>query len=269
MIDLNKPLVFGVDISDYNYVDWPALKNGPTEFIFIKSSEGGDLSMKKVGGFVAGAQSVKMPYSLYHFARPDIAYGDARKKAIKEADFFYQKIEELGGLDKLSFPPVLDYEKPIGAASGVTNAEWIDIFVDRFVQLSGGVLPILYSSKGQWQSYGLTNYKYSGDFWVAQGLVNDVAYGKRSDVGIQWGLTPPRNGKVEPFPNIDTTIWQYSWKGQLPGVGIKGSVDLDVNVMTKAQFDSYLSGSGSGGGGQAFTAGVIGAVVLAYLMRQK
>lgn len=269
MLDLNKPLVFGVDISDYNYVDWPVLKNGPTEFVFIKSSEGGDLSMKKVEGFVAGAQSVNMPYTLYHFARPDFAYGNARSKAVKEADFFYQKIQDLGGFDKLSFPPILDYEKPIGTASGVSNAEWIDIFVDRFVQLSGGVLPILYSSKGQWQSYGLTNYKYSGDFWVAMGLVNDVAYGKRSDVGIQWGLTPPRNGKIEPFPNMDTTVWQYSFTGQIPGVGIKGSSAQDVNVMTKAQFDKYLSTSGGQDQPQAYTASLIGAAVLLFLMRNR
>ena len=273
MINLNKPLVFGIDISDYNTVDWQTLKNGPIKYVFIKSSEGkGPKTFAdKAAAHVAGAQSIGMPYSFYHFARADYDHGDALKKARDEATFFWQRINELGGMSKLSFPPVLDYEKP--ASGGVSNEQWVNAFVDQFLKLSGGVLPILYASKGQWTGYGLTNYKYSGDFWVAQGLVNDPAYAKKTDVGIQWGLKPPRNGVIDPWPNIDTTIWQYSWKGKIPGTSIPGSSDQDVNVMTQEQFDSYLSsgggGGGGGGGGQVFTAGVIGAVVLAYLLRQK
>lgn len=268
MINLNKPLVFGIDISNYNTVDWPTLRAGPIKYVFIKSSEGkGPKSYaNKAAEHVAGAQSVGMPYSLYHFARPDNAHGNALQKAKDEASFFWQRINELGGIDKLSFPPILDYEAP--ASGGVSNEQWVNAFVDQFLKLSGGVLPILYASRGQWTSYGLTNYAYSGDFWVAQGLVNDTAYAKESDVGIQWGLKPPRNGIIDPWPNIDTTIWQYSWKGKIPGASIPGTSDQDVNVMTQEQFDSYLSSGG--GGNQVSAAGVIGAAALAYLLlRQK
>lgn len=264
MIDLNQPLVFGIDISDYNTVDWSTLKAGPIKYVFIKSSEGkGPRTFAdKAAAHVAGAQSIGMPYSFYHFARPDLDHGNALKKARDEASFFWRRITELGGMYKLSFPPILDYEKGVKSGSGVSNKQWVDAFVDQFQKLSG-VLPILYASRGQWTSYGLANYVYSGDFWVAQGLVNNIARAKKTDTGIQWGFKPPRNGIINPWPNINTTVWQYSWKGQIPGTGIPGSTSQDVNVMTQKQFDSYVGG----GVDQLFVAGVMGAAV--YLLMRK
>jgi len=264
MIDLNQPLVFGIDISNYNTVDWQTLKNGPIKYVFIKSSEGkGPKTFaSKAAAHAAGAQSIGMPYTFYHFGRADLAHGNALKKARDEATFFWQRINDLGGMGKLSFPPILDYEKGVKSGSSVSNKQWVDAFVDQFQKLSG-VLPILYSSAGDWRAYGLKDYSYPGDFWVARGLVNDTAYAKRSDVGIQWGFRPPRNGIIDPWPNINTTVWQYSWKGQIPGTGIPGGTSQDVNVMTQKQFDSYVGG----GVGQLFVAGVMGAAV--YLLMRK
>lgn len=238
MINLREKLAFGVDVSDYNTVNWE-LASQRIDFVWAKSSEGGSLAMKKFRSHVEGAKSVGMAVGAYHFARPDL--NKTLSGARKEAQFFFEKVQSVADLGALELPAVLDYEPKPASVSDIDSAAWIMAFANHYKGLSGA-FPILYASKGQLQSYGLQKFAYPAGLWVAQGLVNTPAAAVTTDPGIQWGFQSPRDGVIgKTFPNMETIAWQYSWEGRIPGLMIGNKQQTDVNVMTLAQLNQYRS----------------------------
>ena len=264
MINLREKLAFGIDVSDYNTVDWE-LASQRVDFVWAKSSEGGSLAAKKFRSHVEGAKSVGMAVGAYHFARPDI--NKTLAGARKEAQFFFEKVQSVADLGALELPAVLDYEPKPASVSDIDSAAWIMAFANHYKALSGE-FPILYASKGQLQSYGLQKFAYPAGLWVAQGLVNTPAAAVTTDPGIQWGFQSPRDGVIgKNFPNMETIAWQYSWEGRIPGLMIGNKQQTDVNVMTLAQLNKYKSPAWTKLLVTAAAGGVLGYLVYLYRNR--
>ncbi|MCD7898775.1 MAG: glycoside hydrolase family 25 protein [Bacteroides sp.] len=187
--------IHGIDISHYQgNINWEELAINrtspyPIHFVFMKATEGGDLSDKnfpqnfekaRQSGFIRGA---------YHFFT-------SKTDALKQAEFFIRTVKLMPG----DLPPVLDVEV-VGKRSKKELKESVKQWLLR-VEEHYGVKPILYASykfKNKYLNDSLLNtYPY----WIAHYYVDSVRY----------------EGKWN--------FWQHADIGRVPG--IKESVDLNV-----------------------------------------
>lgn len=161
--------VHGMDISHYQGdIDWYNLTRNqspryPLQFVFVKATEGGDLSddtflhnfeAARHHGFIRGA---------YHFYNP-------ATPPVKQADFFIQTVR----LDTGDLPPVLDIEK-LGKRDPEELKKELKVWLDR-VEKHYQVKPILYTSykfKTRYLNDSLFN---SYPYWIAHYYVDSVEY---------------------------------------------------------------------------------------------
>ncbi len=187
--------VHGIDISHYQgHINWEELIHNketkfPIHFVFMKATEGGDLSdetftknfdLAHEHGFIRGA---------YHYFVPTT-------DADKQADFFISTVQLLPG----DLPPVLDVETtgklpPKELKAAVKT--WLDRAEGHY-----GVKPILYTSYKFKQRYLNDSVFNTYPYWIAHYYVDSVRYDG------QWHF------------------WQHTDVGSVPG--IKEDVDLDV-----------------------------------------
>lgn len=186
--------VHGIDVSHYQgSINWNALQKTregkyPIEFVFVKSTEGGDylddkfhenFDSARVHGFMRGA---------YHFYNP-------KTDASKQADFFIEQVKLLSG----DLPPVLDIERSIKDKRKLQND--IKIWLNR-VENYYGVKPIIYASYKFKTKYLTDSIFDTYPYWIAHYYVDSISYDK------EW------------------KFWQHTDVGTLPG--IKERVDLNV-----------------------------------------
>lgn len=187
--------VHGIDISHYQGdIDWLALMESRVtdfsiEFVFMKATEGGDLSddtfernFDQAGkhGFIRGA---------YHFFSP-------KTDPLKQADFFIGKVQLKTG----DLPPVLDVEMT-GKKTKKELQHSIKQWLNR-VESHYGVKPILYASH-KFKTKYLDDPSFDVyPYWIAHYYVDSVRY----------------EGKWH--------FWQHSDVGTVPG--INQDVDLNV-----------------------------------------
>lgn len=189
--------VYGIDISRYQGdVNWELLCNQgiirdhPVRFVFIKATQGNEWIDPQFSYNFTQARKYGFRRSAYHFFSTSVS-------AKVQADFFIKNVK----LEEGDLPPVLDVELPPQGMSDrefkFSVLEWLSL-----VERHYGVKPILYT-------YYSFKLRYLNDFifeqypyWIAHYDVDEVAY-------------------KGPW-----CFWQFSDKGQLPG--IKGHVDLDV-----------------------------------------
>lgn len=187
--------VHGLDISHYQgNIDWPALasnKNGkfPLCFVFMKATEGGDLSdstfvrnfdLARQHGFIRGA---------YHFFTP-------RTDVAKQADFFIKTVDLKPG----DLPPVLDIELLGNNTTEELQQKaklWLSIVEKHY-----GVKPIVYASYKFKMKHLNDSVLNTYPYWIAHYYVDSVRY-----IG-KW------------------KFWQHTDVGTVPGV--KEDVDLNV-----------------------------------------
>lgn len=187
--------VHGIDISRYQErIDWLQLSQNrfdvfPIHFVFMKATEGGDLSDKtfednfilsKQHGFIRGA---------YHFYNPKTDAG-------KQADFFIRNV----CLEPGDLPPVLDVE-----ITGKKSTEELQRGVKQWlhqVENHYGVKPIIYASYKFKMKHLDDSLLNTYPYWIAHYYVDAVRY------------------------EGDWHFWQHSDVGSVPG--IKGEVDLNV-----------------------------------------
>ena len=191
----------GIDVSEFNgVIDWAAVKaSGKVDFAIIRSGLGwtdGDLALRRDKQFEAnikGCEANGIPYGIYHYS-----YCLRPENARKEAQYVVRLIQASGA--KPLYPIWLDLESeaqiPLGktALTGLA-ADWLDE-LERAGYYTG-----IYSYRAFLENYLDMDKLSEYDVWLAE--VDFTAPKYRGAYGM----------------------WQYSWKGKVPG--INGDVDLD------------------------------------------
>ena len=213
---LYSGFTLGIDVSQYNgNIDWNSVKNsGGIDFAFIRLGYRGwgapgnfALDTKFVEN-VNNASSNGIKTGVYLFSQA-INY----QEGVAEADYMINNINMNPGMkDKLSLPLVLDVEDSTaengqGRTDNISNEQRTDAvkgFIDRMNQY--GYKPVIYA-----------NYDY---------LTNKLDLSKWSNYDI-WLAHWTYDFNTLSNYNGTYTFWQYSNKGNVPG--ISGNVDLDLS----------------------------------------
>lgn len=193
MTDLSslQELAQGIDVSKaQGTVDWPSVAHAGYAFTFIKATDGQDYVDPMFAENWEGARAAGLLRGAYHFFRaeddPDV-----------QAQWFWKTVGAPGEL-----PLVVDVEQTMGQSSSVVTSN-LARFLDSLQQWTGKQ-PMIYTAPGFWNGLGTSGFG-GYPLWVAE-------YGVSQPV-------LPSGWKLWDF-------WQYSEKGQVPG--ITGNVDLDV-----------------------------------------
>lgn len=189
--------VYGIDVSHYQEtINWELfcnqglIRNNPVHFVFIKATQGIDKVDPTFAHNFQQARKYGFHRSAYHFFEPQVS-------AKAQAAFFIKNVT----LEEGDLPPVLDVETaPQGMSEQAFKwsvLEWLSLIEHHYQ-----VKPILYTGYSFKMRY-LNDVVFDHyPYWIAHYGVDKVAY-------------------KGPW-----CFWQFSEKGQLPG--IKGAVDLDV-----------------------------------------
>lgn len=191
----------GMDISVFQSdISWDRVTG--IDFVIIRAGYGSNNIDSKAIQNIKGCADRKIPFGLYWFS-----YALSVSDATKEADYVCNIADKY----KLTFPVIgydWEYDSDNYAAKcgvSITNDmryQFALAFLKRVKQR--GYTPVIY-----------TNYDYLNKGFKALTSTYDV-----------WFSYPSGSTK----PNITgLTIWQYSWKGNVPGI----SADVDMNYCYK------------------------------------
>lgn len=192
----------GIDVSHHQgKINWEqVVKSGNVEFAYIKATEGSDYVDKLFKHNLKEARAQGIPVGPYHFFRAD-----------KSGKSQFEHFSKIIG-NEFDLIPVLDLEEMGGKikdkeAYRKEVQSFIDLFVSHY-----GYTPIVYGSHSFMKDY-VHPVARNCDYWLAWYLpLSKAIRDKRRFInGVRPGLHP--------------RIWQYSDKGNLPG--ITGDVDLD------------------------------------------
>ena len=188
-------MIKGVDISNLNgSISIDSIKNAGHNFLIAKATEGSTFIDKFYNANIAKAKALGLLTGAYHFARFTTI-----AKAIQEANFFKQ-IAAGASPDFV----VLDFEQQ--CSGDMTDA------CLAFLEIVATIAPaLIYCNPSYIKAYlnsSITKYP----LWVAH-------YGVSSPSTVLWP---------------DYAIWQYTEKGQIPGI----SGYLDLNYMAESFYNS-------------------------------
>lgn len=192
----------GIDVSHHQgEINWTeVVKEGGVEFAYIKATDGVDYKDKQYIKNRNAARKAGIPVGPYHFFR-------AEKSGQQQFEFFRSVV----GND-FELVPVLDLEELGGKITDRDKyRNEVKVFV-RLFKAHYGYNPIVYGSHSFVKDY-VYPVAQECDYWLAWylPLVNTIRDKRRFLNSFR--------------PGIHARMWQYSCKGNLPG--IKGDVDLD------------------------------------------
>lgn len=199
--------ILGIDVSEYQgRIDFAGLQlqiqNRRIEFIVVRATMGKDGVDARFRRNWEGARTLPVKRGAYHYYRPN-----------ENSTLQAQNFIKTANLKSGDLIPVLDIEKHSTIQSreklreGLKN--WLKIVEDHY-----GVKPMI----------------YTGDrfFW-------EVLHENGFDEYPIWVAN--YNPIVEPETE-DWTIWQFSEKGRLPGIGEK--IDLNVLIGGKERLENLV-----------------------------
>jgi lysozyme len=194
--------LLGIDVSHWQgKPNWTKVKAGGVRFVIAKATEAQGFVDPQYARNRKNADALGIPFTAYHFARPDRTTNDA----IREADHFVRQAS-LAGRHLL---PVLDLEVTGGLGPKRLIA-WTRAWVQR-VEQKLGVKPIIYTGPYFW-SDNLNNTRWFADngyrLWIAHWRVKQPRLPASNWGGRGW------------------TLWQRSDCGTVSG--ISGCVDVDL-----------------------------------------
>lgn len=198
----------GIDISGYqNDMNPNAID---TDFMIIKATEGIDYINSSCNRFVAHCIDKKIPFGVYHFARPN----DASMEAI----FFFNAIKKYLGL----CIPVLDFED-----TKCSNL-WLNKFVEKFHSLSG-IYPWVYMSSSfiNQLGYGSQYIKDNCGLWLA-GYPDNYSY-YISDTNCPYNTS-----------GWNLVAWQFTSSLRLNGYN--GNLDGNFFYGNISTWNQYVTG---------------------------
>jgi lysozyme len=209
--------VHGIDVSKWQgAINWDAVREAGTRFVFIKATEGGDHLDEKFLDNWNGAKAAGVPRAAYHFVywcRP----------AHEQAQWFIQHIPN----DADALPPVLDVEwnGHSRTCPGKISAEKARAKMRvmlKELEDHTGKRPIIY-----------TDITFHADVIEGSGEFDTYPFWVRSVA------SPPR----ERYTNRPWSFWQYTTTGRVPGV--KGDVDRNVFAGTDREWKQFLRENGT------------------------
>jgi GH25 family lysozyme M1 (1,4-beta-N-acetylmuramidase) len=191
----------GVDVSHYQgSPDWAAAKADGVRFVIAKATEGQNFVDDQYANNMAQADSLLLPFTAYHFARPDTTANDA----VLEADHFLA----VAALQGKHLVPVLDLEATGGLGPKKLRT-WAKAWLVRVRDVLG-VKATIYTSPAFWHD------KMGNSQWFANnGYRLWIAHH-----GASQPLVPASN-----WGGRGWTFWQYTDEGSVSG--ISGNVDRD------------------------------------------
>ncbi len=185
-------MITGIDLSDKNgRVDWDLLDNGEIHFAYLKASEATDIVDSAFEKNRKSAHERGILAGAYHWLHPGLHVG-------KQADLFVEVVKNFKGM----LPPVVCLETH--KASLEETEKNIRAFL-ALLEQKIGMKPMLYTSDNYWKSY-LPEAVWGCDYplWLDK-------------PGTIW---PPQL-----FPWAGWTLWQYSYKTDLPGVPVNAGLN--------------------------------------------
>lgn len=192
----------GIDISHHQGdINWEqVVKEGEVEFAYIKATEGTDYRDKKYRTNRNDARKQGIPVGPYHFFRAD-------KSGQLQFEFFSSVIGE-----DFDLIPVLDLEELGGKIKDKDKyRNEVKVFINLF-KSHYGFTPLLYGSHSFMRDF-VYPVGEDCDYWLAwyMPLADKIRDKRRFLNSVR--------------PGLHARMWQYSEKGQIPG--IKENVDLD------------------------------------------
>ncbi|MBR2275729.1 MAG: glycoside hydrolase family 25 protein [Lachnospiraceae bacterium] len=202
----------GIDLSYHNTgIDWELLSASPVEFIMLRCgyrgySEGGLVEDEKFREYAQKCNEYGIPLGVYFFTQAITV-----EEAEKEADFVLNLIADY----ELSYPVAIDIED-VGEATARTKVNELSkelrtemalAFCERIKE--AGYYPMIYASENYFRRAMNVSEFSDYDLWAPLYLeTDDFLY--------------------------DHTIWQYTDKGNVPGIDTK--VDLNICMVDYASF---------------------------------
>lgn len=188
----------GVDLSSYNgSVDWGKVDRAGIDFAYLKVNEGDLMDRSTSEARVKTAKSQGIKVGGYNFLRPRKGRSGAQ-----EFELFYARAKAVGLMDAGSLLPVADVEAT--ALSPSATRSYVKSWVNRCVKRTGHH-PVIYTGKWFWDG---SSYRGSNSVGCKLWL---------SVYGPAWSGYVPSGWKTP-------TVWQYSDKGHVDGIG---SCDVD------------------------------------------
>lgn len=192
----------GIDVSHWQgKINWKRARADGVQFVIAKATEAQSFVDPQYARNHARAEAQGIPFTAYHFARPDKTTNDA----IREADHFV-RTAKLGGHNLL---PVLDLEVS-GGLRPARLIKWVQAWLGR-VESRLGVKPVIYTSPSFWKDHMGNSTWFANNgyrIWVAHWFVDQPRVPAANWAGRGW------------------TYWQKSNCGRVDG--IRGCVDVNL-----------------------------------------
>jgi lysozyme len=209
--------VHGIDVSKWQgEINWEAVREAGTRFVFIKATEGGDHDDEKFRQNWRGAKAAGIPRAAYHFVywcRP----------GHEQAQWFKDHIPN----DPDALPPVLDVEwnghsrtcpRKISAEKARAKMQ---VMLDE-LEAHTGKRPIIYT-----------------DITFHKDVIEGTDQFDKYPFWIRSVAAPPR----EKYADRPWTFWQYTTTGRVPG--IRGDVDRNVFAGNDKEWRAFLKANGA------------------------
>ncbi|WP_293868442.1 GH25 family lysozyme [uncultured Alsobacter sp.] len=203
--------IHGIDISRWQgEIDWDAVKDAGTKFVFMKATEGGDHMDPSFRKNYANARAAGLPVGAYHFVY-------WCRSAQEQAQWIAQNWPR----DRDQLPPVLDVEwngHSLTCPRKVPRDQALEMIRVLMAQLEmqTGKKPIIYTDITFHEDV-LSGAYEDHPFWIRSVAAEPhQRYGER-----KW------------------TFWQWTTTGRVPG--IRGDVDRNVFNGTEKQFYAWLN----------------------------
>jgi lysozyme len=207
--------ILGLDVSANNAttpINWGKIPKDKVRFAIIKATEGATFedawfdrhwTSAHAQGFICGA---------YHFYR-------SNRTGKQQAANIVQHILKDAQFGKGDLPVAIDVEeiKSVSTASSATAfLKELTACVETVADAMGAK-PLIYTAGYVWKALGNPPDLLGYPLWIAN---------------------PYTASPVLPAPFTKYAVWQYSFKGAIPG--ITGAVDLDRFNGTEAEFQHLL-----------------------------
>ncbi|MCG6142695.1 GH25 family lysozyme [Leptospira mtsangambouensis] len=193
--------LMGIDLSHHQgQIDWNKFKNENIDFVYLKSTEGGDYIDSMYSENTKKINEIGIPVGAYHFFT-------LCTKGVIQANNFINTVDK----NKITLAPVVDLEFPGNCKNRPSLEEFTKELNDFIIVVEKYFNKelILYTNNDFYNKYLKENYK-GKLFWYRN------------------IFTSPADFKSK------AVIWQFSEFGKIDG--ISGSVDL--NVIKKEDWNS-------------------------------
>ena len=212
--------VRAIDVSSaQGEIAWPEVARSGIRDAWLKATEGVGTVDPRFMQNATGARRAGVRVGGYHYLR-------VRKGTQDGAAQAHDFVNALEAADATQRRPMVDVESMFNEGSTALQVTAALAPFVAVVLARTRVLPIIYTSPGEWTSFGMTHaYEFVAcPLWLAQ-----------------WRAAAPH--PPGPWSERDIVLWQYDNTGRVPG--IKTNVDLSVFQGSEAEFERRV-GMGDG-----------------------